>query len=147
MPLPENESPDDPLRAHGITIRDSAEPLSPDQLEGIERSVKLRLPAEYRSFLMRSNGGVPEPRLFHYIAMCEALEQQGERPPTDFLPAWPHEEYPGWPDARRVARRMRRKVDPDLFAWIEECRPEALLEEFGYSVTIAEPDSWKAIAG
>jgi hypothetical protein len=71
MPLPENESPDDPLRAHGITIRDSAEPLRPDQLDGIERSLKLRLPAEYRSFLLRANGGVPEPRLFHYTAINE----------------------------------------------------------------------------
>ena len=31
MASPENESPDDPLRAHGITIRDSAEPVNPNQ--------------------------------------------------------------------------------------------------------------------
>jgi hypothetical protein len=71
MPLPENASPDDPLRAHGITIRDSAEALKPDQLDGIERSLQSRLPGEYRSFLLRANGGVPEPRLFHYIAIDE----------------------------------------------------------------------------
>jgi hypothetical protein len=71
MPAPEDESPDDPLRAHGITIRDSAEPLSPDQLDQIERSLNLRLPAEYRAFLLRANGGVPEPKLFHYIATDE----------------------------------------------------------------------------
>ena len=71
MPLPRNESPDDSLRAHGITIRDSAESLRSEQLDGIESSLKLRLPGEYRSFLLRANGGVPEPRLFHYIAIDE----------------------------------------------------------------------------
>ena len=71
MPSPQNESPDDPLRTHGITIRDSAQPVSPDQLDRIERSLKLRLPAEYRSFLLRANGGVPQPRLFQYIAIDE----------------------------------------------------------------------------
>jgi len=71
MPSPQNESPDDPLRTHGITIRDSAQPVSPDQLDRIERSLKLRLPADYRSFLLRANGGVPQPRLFQYIAIDE----------------------------------------------------------------------------
>src|SRR5262249_13247577 len=61
---PENQPADDPPRAHGITIRDSAEPVNSDQLDAIERSLNLRLPAEYRSFLLRTNGGVPEPRRF-----------------------------------------------------------------------------------
>jgi hypothetical protein len=69
--LPENESADDPPRAHELTIRNSAEPVNSDQLDKIERSLNLRLPAEYRSFLMRTNGGVPEPRWFHYIAIDE----------------------------------------------------------------------------
>ena len=68
---PENESSEDPLRAPGVTIRDSAEPVSSEQLDRIERSLKLRLPAEYRSFLLRANGGIPEPRHFHYIAIDE----------------------------------------------------------------------------
>ena len=68
---PENQSADGPPRAHGITIRDSAEPVNSDQLDGIIRSLNLRLPAEYRSFLLRTNGGVPEPRSFHYIAIDE----------------------------------------------------------------------------
>ena len=77
----ENESPDDPPRAHGITIRDSAEPVSPEQLEGIERSLKCRLPAEYRSFLLRFNGGVPDPRFFPYTVIDEdegARRQRGK---------------------------------------------------------------------
>ncbi len=68
---PENESPNEPLRAHAITIRDSAEPVSSDQLDRIESSLNLPLPAEYRSFLLRANGGIPEPRHFHYIAIDE----------------------------------------------------------------------------
>ena len=74
MPSPENESPDDPLSAHGITIRDSAEPVSPEQLDRIERSLKCRLPAEYRSFLLRANGGVLDPRVFHYTVIDEDEE-------------------------------------------------------------------------
>jgi hypothetical protein len=68
-PSPENAAADDPPRAHGITIRDSDESVTADQLDGIERSLHLRLPAEYRSFLLRTNGGVPEPRWFHYLAI------------------------------------------------------------------------------
>lgn len=68
---PESASADDPGRAPGVTIRDSAEPVSPDQIDQVERRLNLRLPAEYRSFLLRSNGGVPEPRHFHYMAIDE----------------------------------------------------------------------------
>lgn len=70
-PSPKNESSDGPLRTHGITIRDSVEPVCPDQFDQIERSLKLRLPAEYRSFLLRTNGGIPELRHFHYLAIDE----------------------------------------------------------------------------
>jgi hypothetical protein len=41
------------------------------QLDRIERSLNGRLPAEYRSFLLRTNGGVPDPRLFHYTVIDE----------------------------------------------------------------------------
>jgi hypothetical protein len=63
----------------------------PDQLDGTERSLRLRLPAEYRSFLLRVNGGVPEPRHFHYIAIDEdegtRYRQNGEI--AWFYPATP----------------------------------------------------------
>jgi hypothetical protein len=71
MHATENESPDDPLRALGITIRDSSGPASPEQLDVIERNLQCRLPAEYRSFLLRANGGVPAPRLFHFAVIDE----------------------------------------------------------------------------
>ena len=98
MPSPENESPDDPLRAHDITIRDSAEPVSLDQLERIERSLNLRLPAEYRSFLLRANGGVPEPRHFHYTVIDEdeGTRRRQKAKITRFYPARPTE-APGAP--------------------------------------------------
>jgi hypothetical protein len=67
MPSPEKESADDPLR--GVTLRDSAEPVSPDQLAQIEKSLGLCLPADYRSFLLRANGGVPEPKGFRYTVV------------------------------------------------------------------------------
>jgi putative nucleotidyltransferase with HDIG domain len=71
MPSSENQSLDDPLRAHGITIREAAEPVSPDQLDQIERTLNIRLPADYRSFLLRANGGDPEPKFFHFTAIDE----------------------------------------------------------------------------
>jgi ankyrin repeat protein len=98
MPAPENESPDDPLRAHGITIGDSAEPVSPEQLDRIERSLNYRLPAESRSFLLRANGGVPDRSLFHYTVIDEdegtRRRQRGKI--TRFYPARPTE-APGAP--------------------------------------------------
>jgi hypothetical protein len=74
-------------------MRDSAEPVSPEQLDRIERSLKLRLPAEYRSFLLRANGGVPEPRLFHYIAIDEdeGTRRRQEGKIARFYPASPVE--------------------------------------------------------
>jgi hypothetical protein len=71
MSSPENESTDDPLRLPGVKMRDSAEPVSALQLAQIEKSLDLQLPAEYRSFLLRTNGGVPDPNGFRYTVVDE----------------------------------------------------------------------------
>jgi hypothetical protein len=71
MSAPEKESADDPLRLHGVRICDSAEPVSAAQLAQIERSLDLRLPADYRLFLLRANGGVPDPNGFRYTVVDE----------------------------------------------------------------------------
>jgi hypothetical protein len=100
MSSPEQESADDPLRLHGITLRNSAEPVSPDLLAQIETGKGLRLPAEYRSFLLRANGGIPEPRRFHYIVIDEdegtRCRQKGKI--TVFYPASALEVPWGFPD-------------------------------------------------
>jgi ankyrin repeat protein len=77
MPSPEKEPADDPL-LHGTTLRDSAEPVSPDQLAQIERSLDLRLPDQYRSFLLRANGGVPDPKGFRYTVVDEEEGTRGQ---------------------------------------------------------------------
>jgi ankyrin repeat protein len=100
MSSPEQESADDALRLHGVVLRSSAEPVSPDQLAQIETSKGLRLPAEYRSFLLRANGGIPEPRRFHYIVSDEdegtRCRQKGKI--TVFYPASALEVPWGFPD-------------------------------------------------
>jgi hypothetical protein len=71
MPSPEKESADDSHFLHGVRIRDSAAPVSAAQLAQIESSLDLRLPADYRSFLLRANGGVPDPNGFRYTVVDE----------------------------------------------------------------------------
>jgi hypothetical protein len=89
MPSPENESADDPLCLHGVRIRDSAEPVSAAQLAQIESSLDLRLPADYRSFLLRANGGVPDPNGFRYTVVDEeeGTRRRHKAKITRFYPA------------------------------------------------------------
>src|SRR4029077_706665 len=69
MSSAEKDSADDPLRLHGIKLRDSAEPVSLETLARIESRRGFRLPAEYRSFLLCANGGIPEPNRFRYTVV------------------------------------------------------------------------------
>jgi len=100
MPSPEKESADDPLCLHGIRLRDSAEPVSPDQLAQIEGSLDLRLPDEYRSFLLRANGGVPDPKGFRYTVVDEeeGTRSQHKAKIARFYPAADLEVPWGFPD-------------------------------------------------
>lgn len=47
-------------------IKNPGSPVSPDSLREIEQRLGVQLPAEYRSFLLASNGGEPSPGWFHY---------------------------------------------------------------------------------
>jgi ankyrin repeat protein len=60
------EKPSGELDLHGLTFRNSGEPLSPETLATFEQKMGFRLPAEYRSFLLHSNGGVPQPDRFAF---------------------------------------------------------------------------------
>src|SRR5262245_18865200 len=44
-----------------------AHQLTPDDIDAYERRAKLKLPSEYREFLLRSNGGKPEPAFFTFL--------------------------------------------------------------------------------
>jgi ankyrin repeat protein/cell wall assembly regulator SMI1 len=46
---------------HGVTMTKAGPPLSLADIAAFEREVKLELPPEYRGFLLKSNGGTPEP--------------------------------------------------------------------------------------
>ena len=47
-------------------LNNPGSPVSPDWLREIEQRLGVQLPAEYRSFLLASNGGEPSPGWFHY---------------------------------------------------------------------------------
>ena len=89
----EKDSADDPLRLHGIKLRDSADSVSLDQLAQIESRLGFRLPAEYRSFLLCANGGIPEPNRFRYTVVDheEGIRRHHKARITRFLPAIPAE--------------------------------------------------------
>jgi hypothetical protein len=89
MSSPENESANDPLGLLGVRIRDSAETLSAAQLAEIERKLGLCLPADYRSFLLHANGGVPDPNGFRYTVVDEeeGTRRRHKAKVTRFFPA------------------------------------------------------------
>jgi hypothetical protein len=93
MPSADKDSADDPLRLHGIQLRDSAKPVSLEQLAEIESGLGFRLPAEYRSFLLCANGGIPEANRFHYTVVDheEGTRRQHKARITRFLSAIPAE--------------------------------------------------------
>jgi hypothetical protein len=49
---------------HGVAMTGSPGGLDDDALAALEASLGVRLPGEYRGFLKRYNGGVPQPRVF-----------------------------------------------------------------------------------
>jgi len=44
-----------------LTIEDQGNPLTEEDLANLERQLDMTLPAQYRQFLLRSNGGSPSP--------------------------------------------------------------------------------------
>lgn len=49
-----------------LGISESAEPLSDETLDGLEKRRGLRLPQPYRQFLLLNNGGRPDKCVFQY---------------------------------------------------------------------------------
>lgn len=47
-----------------VEFSDVGAPLSDKQLDRLERDLDIKLPAPYRSFLLRTNGGKPHPDFF-----------------------------------------------------------------------------------
>ena len=47
-----------------ITIYESYPPLKEDDIVAAERQLGISLPADYRNFLLKHNGGYPEPDAF-----------------------------------------------------------------------------------
>jgi hypothetical protein len=56
-----------------IEVRESAHPLSDDVLLGVESRLGITFPTDYRSFLLRHNGGVPSPEWFRLPVRDEWL--------------------------------------------------------------------------
>jgi len=49
-----------------VMITDAGSPLTAEELEKFEAHLQVRLPEEYRRFLLEYNGGRPEPNLFTF---------------------------------------------------------------------------------
>ena len=56
-------------------------PLSPSDLDDLERTLRVRLPGAYRDFLLKNDGGRPESNIFHIA------EQNNESSVNAFLTA------------------------------------------------------------
>lgn len=48
------------------TIEDDHGPLGPEELAAFEKTIGARLPADYRAFLEKHNGGEPDPADFQF---------------------------------------------------------------------------------
>lgn len=49
-----------------VMITDVGAPLTAEELEKFEAHLQVQLPADYRQFLLKYNGGRPEPNLFTF---------------------------------------------------------------------------------
>jgi hypothetical protein len=49
-----------------LRIDESAAPITPSELEEVEKKIGIRLPDHYRRFLLARNGGIPIPGIFHF---------------------------------------------------------------------------------
>jgi len=49
-----------------VFIEKSKQSLTIDQIEGVEQRLKLKLPYEYKEFLMKYNGGIPSSNIVTY---------------------------------------------------------------------------------
>lgn len=58
----------------GITISDSEKPLTAEDLKRTENRINIDFPAQYRNFLLKHNGGHPEPSVFKF--KCEGQEAE-----------------------------------------------------------------------
>lgn len=86
--LPRDE-PFEEARLPAIKMRHSSGPLDETALSAIERRFEIRLPSDYRAFLVRYNGGEPETPFYP----CEEDESEGifieqflsVSPPSDLM--------------------------------------------------------------
>ncbi len=50
-----------------VEIEDSYEPISESKLTGFESELGIKLPSDYRNFLLKHNGGRPHPNVFDVL--------------------------------------------------------------------------------
>jgi hypothetical protein len=62
-----------------VEIRDSAAPVGDEALSAVEGRLGIALPADYRSFLLLHNGGVPFPDWFQVRARVGSPSSQGSK--------------------------------------------------------------------
>jgi hypothetical protein len=93
VPSPEKSNASGEIDLHGVTVRSAGEPLSPDRIAAVEKNLGHALPAEYRSFLLHFDGGIPQPSQFRFTAIDPEDEsrQRHKATVTWFYPATANE--------------------------------------------------------
>jgi hypothetical protein len=94
----------------GAAIRHAGHPVTDEQLTAIEDRLKISLPANYRAFLLRHNGGVPRPEWLDmqpegaYVQWFLPIGRAGMFDPRryDFETAFARLKYPGSPLAEHL---------------------------------------------
>lgn len=61
-PLPRKE-----LTEHGVELTLDTQPATEEAVVALEKLIGSRLPEDYRRFMLRYNGGTPEPATFHFV--------------------------------------------------------------------------------
>jgi ankyrin repeat protein len=116
-----------------VEIRESVSATSEDVLSGIESRLGFCLPAEYRAFLLRHNGGIPRPEWFRVRLKDEWMAARrshgrlhgfGQKHGNSAL----REQWKDWHRAIRFipVGQARNDAEPSEFEQLFRSRPEAM---------------------
>lgn len=84
-------------RAEPLTFFENGTQLTDAEIDAFEERVRVRLPAEYRAFLMSHNGGRVEPRTLHRHPTHQIQYFLSIGPPMDAAPCWDMYRNPEFP--------------------------------------------------
>lgn len=130
------EGPEYPTGASPLPLKDSYKPVRPESLARLEKALELKLPPDYRAFLLQSNGG--EPRISGFRGesgqnetldcflglaknedddLTSFLGEYAERLPEEFLPI-------AYDSFGNLLCLSLDETEPGVWFWDHELEPE-----------------------